>query len=137
MSHTVKFQETLRRLTMIDEGFVEGQAGLGFDLAGAAALDARTVALLRLGAAAAIGSPGICLEWSTGRALAAGASEDEIAGVLLAKPAKDGCVVTRGQGFNPRDRSCSRRPRSPGTCWPGGPNLLLSGALVWSRNGEA
>ena len=71
MSHTVKFQETLRRLTMIDEGFVEGQAGLGFDLAGAAALDARTVALLRLGAAAAIGSPGICLEWSTGRALAA------------------------------------------------------------------
>jgi alkylhydroperoxidase/carboxymuconolactone decarboxylase family protein YurZ len=84
MSHTVKFQETLRRLTMIDEGFVEGQAGLGFDLAGAAALDARTVALLRLGAAAAIGSPGICLEWSTGRALAAGATEDEIADVLVA-----------------------------------------------------
>jgi alkylhydroperoxidase/carboxymuconolactone decarboxylase family protein YurZ len=26
----------------------------------------------------------VCLEWSTGRALAAGASEDEIAGVLLA-----------------------------------------------------
>ena len=32
----------------------------------------------------ATGSPGVCLEWSTGRALAAGASEDEIAGVLLA-----------------------------------------------------
>jgi alkylhydroperoxidase/carboxymuconolactone decarboxylase family protein YurZ len=26
----------------------------------------------------------VCLEWSTGRALAAGASEDEIADVLLA-----------------------------------------------------
>jgi len=32
----------------------------------------------------AIGSPGVCLEWSVGRALAAGASEDEIADVLLA-----------------------------------------------------
>ena len=29
MGQTVRFQETLRRLTMIDEGFVEGQAGLG------------------------------------------------------------------------------------------------------------
>jgi hypothetical protein len=35
-------------------------------------------------ASAAIGSSAVCLEWSTGRALAAGASEDEIAGVLLA-----------------------------------------------------
>ena len=31
----------------------------------------------------AIGSPAVCLEWSAGRALAAGAAEDEIAGVLL------------------------------------------------------
>jgi alkylhydroperoxidase/carboxymuconolactone decarboxylase family protein YurZ len=28
--------------------------------------------------------PGLCLEWSTGRALAVGASEDEITSVLLA-----------------------------------------------------
>ena len=32
----------------------------------------------------AIGSPGVCLEWSVGRAMSAGASEDEIADVLLA-----------------------------------------------------
>jgi 4-carboxymuconolactone decarboxylase len=32
----------------------------------------------------ALGSPAVCLEWSTGRALAAGANEDEIADVLLA-----------------------------------------------------
>ena len=32
----------------------------------------------------ALGSPAVCLEWSAGRALAAGASEDEIADVLLA-----------------------------------------------------
>jgi 4-carboxymuconolactone decarboxylase len=84
MSQTVRFQETLRRLTVIDEGFVEGQTGLGLGLNGAPALDARTAALLRLGVAVAIGSPGVCLEWSTGRALAAGATEDEIADVLVA-----------------------------------------------------
>ena len=31
----------------------------------------------------ALGSPGVCLEWCTARALAAGATEDEIADVLL------------------------------------------------------
>ena len=84
MSQKVGFQETLRRLTMIDEVFVEGQAGLVLGLARASALDAKTAARLRLGAAVAIGSPGVCLEWSTGRALAAGATEDEIADILVA-----------------------------------------------------
>ena len=32
----------------------------------------------------AIGSPGVCLEWSATRALAQGATDDEITGVLLA-----------------------------------------------------
>ena len=44
---------------------------------------AQDAALLRVGAAASGAAP-VCLEWSTGRALAAGASEDEIADVLLA-----------------------------------------------------
>jgi alkylhydroperoxidase/carboxymuconolactone decarboxylase family protein YurZ len=39
---------------------------------------------VRVGALAAIGSPAVCLEWSTTRALAAGATEDEITDVLLA-----------------------------------------------------
>ncbi len=77
-----RFQETLRRLAMIDEGFVEDQAGLG--LTGTPALDPRTAALLQLGASVAIGSSAVCLQWCAGRALAAGASEDEIADVLLA-----------------------------------------------------
>jgi 4-carboxymuconolactone decarboxylase len=81
---TVRFQETLRRLAMIDEGFVEDQAGLGLGLAAASALDPKTAALLQVGVLVAIGSPAVCLEWSAGRALAAGASEDEIADVLLA-----------------------------------------------------
>ena len=81
---TVRFQETLRRLAIIDEGFVEGEAGLGLDPAGRSTLDPKTAALLQVGVSVAIGSPAVCLEWSTGRALAAGASEDEIADVLLA-----------------------------------------------------
>ena len=84
MGETVRYQETLRRLAMIDEGFVEDQARLGLGPCADSALDPKTAALLRLGASVAIGSSPVCLEWSTGRALAAGASEDEIAGVLLA-----------------------------------------------------
>ena len=42
------------------------------------------IGVLRLGVSVAIGSPEVCLEWSAGRALAAGATEDEIADVLLA-----------------------------------------------------
>ena len=81
---TVRFQETLRRLAMIDEGFVENEAQLGMGPVTASVLEPKTVALLQIGASVAIGSPAVCLEWSTGRALAAGATEDEIAGVLLA-----------------------------------------------------
>jgi len=84
MGQTVRFEETLRRLAMIDEGFVEDQAGLGLGLAGASALEPKTAALLRVAVSVAIGSPAVCLEWSAGRALAAGATEDEIADVLLA-----------------------------------------------------
>jgi 4-carboxymuconolactone decarboxylase len=84
MGQTVRFQETLRRLAMIDEGFVEDQAGLGLGLVKVSALDPKTAALLQVGVSVAIGSPAVCLEWSTGRALAAGATEEEIADVLLA-----------------------------------------------------
>jgi 4-carboxymuconolactone decarboxylase len=84
MSQTMRFQETLRRLAMIDEGFIEDQAGLGLGLAGTPALHPKTAALLQLGASVAIGAPPICVEWSTGRALAAGATDEEIADALLA-----------------------------------------------------
>ena len=83
MDQTVRFQEILRRLAIIDEGFVEDQTGLRLGLPGFR-LDPKTAALARVGALAAIGAPGVCLEWSTTAALAAGATEDEITGVLLA-----------------------------------------------------
>ena len=84
MSETARFQETLRRLAMVDEAFVADQAGLGLEPAERLALDAKTVSLLQLAVSVATGSPGICLEWSTARAMAAGATDDEIADVLLA-----------------------------------------------------
>jgi alkylhydroperoxidase/carboxymuconolactone decarboxylase family protein YurZ len=84
MDRTMEHEETLRRLAIIDDGFVEGQAGLRLGLAGARVLDPKTAALVRLAALAAIGSPAVCLEWSGTRALAAGASEDEVIDVLLA-----------------------------------------------------
>ena len=79
----MRFQETLRKLAMIDEGFVEDQAGLGVGLAGTLALHPKTAALLQLGASVATGAPPVCVAWSTGRALAAGATEEEIVSVLL------------------------------------------------------
>ncbi len=84
MSPTARYQETLRRLAMIDEGFVEDEAGLGLALAGTSALEPKIAALLQLGILVASGSPAVCLEWGTARALAAGATQDEIADVLLA-----------------------------------------------------
>jgi 4-carboxymuconolactone decarboxylase len=82
MSHMARFQEILRRLAIFDEGFVE--TGFGLDLAQTSALDAKTVALLQVAVSVAIGSSAVCLQWSVARAMAAGATKDEIADVLLA-----------------------------------------------------
>ena len=84
MGQTVRSQEILRRLAIIDESALEEHAGLGLSLPGTPVLDARTAELVRVAAAAATGAPAACLEWSATRALASGATEDEITGVLLA-----------------------------------------------------
>src|SRR5215472_4611073 len=63
MSQTARFQEILR---------------------GPWVMDPKTAALVQMGALVAIGSPAVCLEWGVSRALAAGATEDEITDVLLA-----------------------------------------------------
>jgi alkylhydroperoxidase/carboxymuconolactone decarboxylase family protein YurZ len=84
MGQVVRYQEILRRLAIIDDGFVEDPAGLGLALARARVMDPKTSALVQVAAMAAIGSPAVCLEWSASRALAAGATEEEITDVLLA-----------------------------------------------------
>jgi len=77
-------QEMLRKLAMIHEGFVQDKARLELDLARTSALDPKTAALIVLAAVVAVGASSACLQWSASRALAAGASADEITGVLLA-----------------------------------------------------
>ncbi|HXZ70094.1 MAG TPA: carboxymuconolactone decarboxylase family protein [Streptosporangiaceae bacterium] len=84
MGQTIGFQEVLRKLAIIDESCVKDQAGLGLALPMSGLLDPKTAALAQLAALVAIGAPGVCLEWSTTRALAAGATDDQITGVLLA-----------------------------------------------------
>jgi len=55
MTQTARFRETLRRLTMIDEGFVKDEAGLALGPAGTSALDPKTAALLQVGASVSVG----------------------------------------------------------------------------------
>jgi 4-carboxymuconolactone decarboxylase len=82
MSQTVRFQETLRRLVIFDTRVAE--AGFGPGMCQTPALDPKTVALLQVAVSAAIGSSAVCRHWSAERALAAGATKDEITDVLLA-----------------------------------------------------
>ena len=84
MGQTARFQEILRRLAIMDEGVFQDQAGLGLGQTGPWVMDPKTAALVQMGALVAIGSPAVCLEWGVSRALAAGATEDEITDVLLA-----------------------------------------------------
>jgi len=84
MGQAARHREILRRLAILDEGIVEDLAGPGLSPARPGALELKTAALVRVAALAAIGSPAVCLEWSATRALAAGATEDEITDVLLA-----------------------------------------------------
>ena len=64
------------------------------------------MALLQVAASVAIGSSAVCLQWSTARAMAAGASKDEIADVLLAiaPVAGLGRVVSAAPGCGDRAR---------------------------------
>jgi alkylhydroperoxidase/carboxymuconolactone decarboxylase family protein YurZ len=80
----VGYQEILRRLAIIDEGFASDRAGLILATPAAKHLDPKVSALVQMGALTAIGAPEVCLEWCTTKALAAGATEDEITGTLLA-----------------------------------------------------
>ena len=84
MEEAVSYKDILRRLAIIDEEFASGHAGLSLGQPDGQALDPKVAALVLVGALAAIGSPEVCLEWSTSRALAAGATEEEVTGVLLA-----------------------------------------------------
>jgi hypothetical protein len=58
VGQTVRFRETLRRLAMIDDDFVEDQARLALSLDRTSALEPKTAPLLQLGASVAAGQRG-------------------------------------------------------------------------------
>jgi hypothetical protein len=78
------FPETLRRVAMIDEGFAEDEAGArvwsGWDIR-PGSQDCGAVSGTSIGGHS---SSAVSLQWSANPAMAAGATGDEIANVLVA-----------------------------------------------------
>jgi 4-carboxymuconolactone decarboxylase len=80
---TAPHEEQLRRLALHDERCIASM--LAMDLGdGGCGLDAKTGALVRLGALLALGAAPVSYHWSVGAALDAGATPEEILGGLIA-----------------------------------------------------
>lgn len=78
-----RVERHLRRLALNDERSLRSVlADPG--MPGASGLDAKAQALVRLGALLSVGAATVSLRWMVELAYAAGASDDEILGVLLA-----------------------------------------------------
>jgi alkylhydroperoxidase/carboxymuconolactone decarboxylase family protein YurZ len=71
-------------LALSDERFMETELAMGLDTVQVSRLDAKTHALVRLGAALAIDAAPSSYQSAVEPALAAGASIDEIVGTLIA-----------------------------------------------------
>jgi alkylhydroperoxidase/carboxymuconolactone decarboxylase family protein YurZ len=80
----VKHEQALRELSVNDEGFVENVLAMQLANIEASGLDPKTHALARLGALIAMDAATASYQWNVGMALAAGATLDEIVGVLIA-----------------------------------------------------
>jgi alkylhydroperoxidase/carboxymuconolactone decarboxylase family protein YurZ len=79
-----EYQQRLRSLTLNDASFVRLVLGMGQDTVEASRLDAKTHALVRLAALLAIRAAPSSYQASVDVALAAGASVDEVVGILIA-----------------------------------------------------
>jgi 4-carboxymuconolactone decarboxylase len=77
------YRETLLRLALSDERFMESELGMG-RTAHTSCLDPKTHALVRLGAALAIDAAPSSYQSAVEPALAAGASIDEVVATLIA-----------------------------------------------------
>src|SRR5262249_40752601 len=80
----IEYQDRLRMLALNDDRFVESVLGMGADTLAESHLDARTHALVRLGALLAIDAAPSSYHAAVQSALAAGATVDEIVGILIA-----------------------------------------------------
>ena len=81
---TPGYEDTLRRLTLNDERFVRGVLGGPSEPGLEGPLEPKTDRLVRLGALIALDAGSSALGAEAEAALAAGASRDEVVGVLLA-----------------------------------------------------
>jgi alkylhydroperoxidase/carboxymuconolactone decarboxylase family protein YurZ len=77
------YEDTLRRLTLSDERFVRCVLGGPSEPGLAGSLEPKTDRLVRLGALIALDAGSSALGAQADEALAAGASRDEVVGVLL------------------------------------------------------
>lgn len=78
------YKETLRRLALNDEAFVDSVLGMCRDTVEVSQLDQKTHALVRLGASLAIDAAPSSYQANVEVAFSAGASVDEIVGTLIA-----------------------------------------------------
>jgi 4-carboxymuconolactone decarboxylase len=78
-----RVEQLLRRLALNDERSLRA-ALADPGLVAASHLDAKTEALIRLGALLSVGAATVSLRWTVDLAYAAGATDEEILGVLLA-----------------------------------------------------
>jgi len=78
------YRETLRRLALNDESFVDSVLGMGHDTIDASRLDPKTHALARLAASLAIDAAPSSYRANVEVALVAGANIDEVVGILIA-----------------------------------------------------
>jgi len=96
-----KAEELLRRLALNDERAIASVLGSDPSAARVPPLDRKTRALVRLGALLAVGAGTTSLRWMTEVAYDAGATEEEIVGVLVAVAPEVGCagVVRQAPGL--------------------------------------
>src|SRR4051794_25608721 len=79
-----EYEERLRSLALNDGVFVRSVLGMGQDTVEVSRLDPKTHALVRLAALLAVDASSAAYNARTEAALAAGASFDEIVGILIA-----------------------------------------------------
>ena len=77
-------ERRLRSLALNDESVFASLLGARLDPDERSGLNAKTRALVRLGAVVVMGAPPVSYQWATQVALAAGATDDEIVGTLVA-----------------------------------------------------
>jgi hypothetical protein len=77
-------EDLLRRLALNDEGALEAVLGRALDPGAVPGLDAERVALVRLAGLIALDGEPASYQWAVSAALAAGASDAAVVGVLVA-----------------------------------------------------